>query len=790
MHWRISSNARNGLKIIEEIPDYRLCLIEGPNGVGKSVAVQLLELISGKVPASLSAPPVWYSFKENLGNTVVEIGNMAGNGSARIRFTPEAWPSEPPTSVTDSFGEVTIDGQEATMSQMSALLDVTTVRGDESLQDTVRGHIEQIENHLHQTTETVRNRANETDEFVAQFSSDWLRADPAAVGRYTAKVRELKKDLQGAQDRLQEAEKTAEELDRAMEIVREVTSAGSDVQALLQQQADIKKKVAEYNEKITDLEEQSDAAEKALAAQGGTAAELSTAEKTLRTRQTRLSKQQRELAELTARIGLPADLEIVRAELKTCNTEQKRLTAEINAIDKGRRTQDALQRLIPVLDGTSIAESDDVLMVIREDRYTGRQVRDGFAARSTEIAESPRPEKALETNADMDKVKRRIAALTRYRTAITDLDRTGVLLAEADAEHKLAQKKSAGATKAAADLREIHEALAAVESHLNTAHQESVELQERIGLSGVSSAKEAKAALSALLTVLGVDEAELDTAQATAARKLHEAADDVKDRTKAIAVAEREANDAHTHISTLLSEVATSPTYEWLRAALSADHLDALPHDDMVIFTRVRQVILDAAEAVFAAGRQLDRLARLAHVLAEAKPSKSDAAQLEQPIGPPLARALGDSLRRALNTESIRNRVFGGLEVERLDLQGQVIVLAGPDGHSERRAMSAFSTGERAFAFTQARILDLQPSAKPNRLLVLDEFGAFISADRMADLREFLDTLDALADQIVIILPLQVNYKDELKDTRGQLREKYEDRIRQLETRNYSAAAL
>lgn len=792
MHWIFDSHgqARNGLQVIKEIPDHRICLIEGPNGVGKSVAVQLLELIAGKVPAALNSPPVWTSFKENLGNTVVEVSNLSGGRSARIRFTPEEWPTAPPTAVTDAFAEVTIDTVPSTLSAMAALLDVTTIRGDESLQDTVRRHIEQIESHLTQTTSTVRDRANETDEFVARVSSDWVRADPSAVHEHAAQVRMLEERLTSAQDRLQRAEQTASDLTRAMEIVRKVTNADADVQALLARQAAVKKTVEEQTTVIAKLNARAEAAEKTLAAQGGTAADLSRAEKQLRGRQTRLSNQMRDVAKLSSQLRLESDPALVRAELKAAQTAQMQLTQEIDAIDRGRRTQDALRRLIPVLDGTTLATSDEVLMVVDEDRFTGREVRTGFETRRTEIAESPRPEKVVETLAEMDKVKRRIRALTEFRNAIESTQRKAELLEEAEQEHKAAQNKSDGATKAAAALRDIHEKLARAQADLTAAHQESVDLQEKIGLSGVSSATEAKAALADLLTELELEETALDSAQATAAQKLRDAADEVERARQKITAARAIADEARTHISTLRSEVSSSSAYAWLRDALTPQQREALSGEDLQVFAVVRDTILSVTDKLFDTVRQLERWTRLTGALGETKPSKSAAAQLEQEASAALTQALGDSLRHALNTESIRNRVFGGLSVHKLDLQRQMIVLKDEQGHTEDRPMSAFSTGERAFAFTQARITDLPRSTKPNRLLVLDEFGAFISADRMTDLGDFLGTLSDRAEQIVIILPLQVNYEAELDDTRGALRERYLDRVQQLKARNYSAVAL
>ena len=714
---------------------------------------------------------------------------MAANRSAHILFTPDNWPAEPPITVSDDFGIVTIDGATSTMSEIASLLEVTTIRGDESLQDTVRAHIQQVESHIYQTATMVRSRANETDEFLAQFSSDWLRADPDVVASHTVRLEGLSKDLVAAQEGLRNAERVSADLDRALELRRKLASADTDVRTMLARQSELKQQVSNFESVIVALEAQSEAAEAALAAQGGSAAELSAAEKTLRTRESRSANQLRDLAQLAAINDLAPEQTAITAALIEANKDYERLAQQVDVIDRGRRIHEVLNRMLPVLEATTIAASDDILMVIDEMRFTGKQVKGGLRARSKEISDSPLPDEVQATVAQLDDAKRRLARLNAFKEAFIALGRTDKLVKDGTAALKAAQGKATGATQAAATLRDVHAELGTVQADLTAAHQESVDLQERIGLNGVTSAKEAKAALYRILGELGLVEADLGEAQAVAIANVRGETDRVARIRESIQNAQSSTDEALGNIRTLVAEVTTAAHYQWLREALSKEQLRAFASGSTDILRTIRSSILEASDVVFAAVGELEGLARLAHVLAEDKPSKSDTTQLEQKLGEPMARALGESLRQALNSESIRQRVFSGMEVLGLDLQGQVIVL-GENGREERRPMSAFSTGERAFAFTQARIKDLPISTKPNRLLVLDEFGAFISADRMADLREFLETLSDIADQIVIILPLQVNYQAELKDTRGQLKERYEERIRQLDAHGYLAVPL
>jgi len=58
VRFEIDSRTTDGLRVIPEIPDIHACMLEGQNGIGKTVAVQLLELVSGQIPEALQTRPI------------------------------------------------------------------------------------------------------------------------------------------------------------------------------------------------------------------------------------------------------------------------------------------------------------------------------------------------------------------------------------------------------------------------------------------------------------------------------------------------------------------------------------------------------------------------------------------------------------------------------------------------------------------------------------------------------------------------------------------------------------
>jgi hypothetical protein len=114
-------------------------------------------------------------------------------------------------------------------------------------------------------------------------------------------------------------------------------------------------------------------------------------------------------------------------------------------------------------------------------------------------------------------------------------------------------------------------------------------------------------------------------------------------------------------------------------------------------------------------------------------------------------------------------------------------VLWTNEGVTLERPLSAFSSGEQAFAYTQAQValLEHDDAAVANRLIVLDEFNAFIDSQRMDDLASYLvDRRSRIPhDQVVVILPL------ETQNTAGATGATVA-RIRELENRGYFAEAF
>src|SRR4051812_46899552 len=87
--FRAIDAAARGLRVLAEIPDIRLARIEGENGIGKTLAARLLELISGEQPFA-TLPRAWDSLVDLLGAVDVEIDGLS-SGSVLVSLNSHAW---------------------------------------------------------------------------------------------------------------------------------------------------------------------------------------------------------------------------------------------------------------------------------------------------------------------------------------------------------------------------------------------------------------------------------------------------------------------------------------------------------------------------------------------------------------------------------------------------------------------------------------------------------------------------------------------------------------------------
>jgi len=144
---------------------------------------------------------------------------------------------------------------------------------------------------------------------------------------------------------------------------------------------------------------------------------------------------------------------------------------------------------------------------------------------------------------------------------------------------------------------------------------------------------------------------------------------------------------------------------------------------------------------------------------------------------------------------AVRRALLPEAESLEVDL-GDRVVRWWEGGALRERPLEAFSSGEQVFALTRARLALLdtrQPlGPKRQRLVFLDEFGAFVAENRKADLAELLRKRrdDRPEESFVCVFPLTRDYRALAESSLPEHRTLYGDLADQLDNREYFTAAF
>ncbi len=146
-----------GLEVLQEIPDVTPCLLEGPNGIGKTLAVHLLELVAGGQPY-LADPQLWTSLKALLGPTAITVDNLADGRSLTVDLDPERWPDAVGEPLGERLGSARLDGTEVPASTAAQLLSVVRIAGTETPAETVKRSMSATRTRLNAASAAVEPR--------------------------------------------------------------------------------------------------------------------------------------------------------------------------------------------------------------------------------------------------------------------------------------------------------------------------------------------------------------------------------------------------------------------------------------------------------------------------------------------------------------------------------------------------------------------------------------------------------------------------------------------------------
>jgi hypothetical protein len=743
-----------------------------------------LELISGKQPYA-EHQQSWQALRDRLGATTVTLSGLADDAELVVRFTPDGWPvEEVPLSVEGWLGEFVLNGSPVDASTAQELVWVERFAGNEDLDATLRRRLDIYADRVERTHRHVNATTVAVNEILLPIVDQLRPLDPDRLLSQQSDLAEAETAESDGRETLGEAISRHRRILEAIEHARVVDAANEPAAELAAERTELQRQLSLATQERDEIQARVEETAERLKREGDAQGALADAQRIQRYRAKRLRNLTNQADSQARQLNIEQDADRARTVYDEARGHLEELRSQRAAVDAGGQTA----RLIDRVDGLLVSADtegldEQELVVIDGDRLTVRQVREGMRTRAEELRSRPLPEELQALDEAIREAQRRAARLATLVRTLEDLARQEELLDEADREVATATDRAETAGVLDETFREDSRRLGQLEEQIDQLGTRLAELYEQMGLVGGQSLEDAQADLDAELADLGIDDPGSLTGEEQVSRRgVEEATTAVNAASDRAANLRRAVTVVQAAIDAALSTLHADPVWRWVAPGPNLNGEDALSR-----FADVRSRLLALDQRL----EDADRLLESFRAVATAALDKDDPLVGRTPRVAAVRRVLGNELRGFLNTPRIRAALFGGAQVTNVDPLKAQLTLATPEGASTR-PFESFSTGEQAFAFTQARIRELVAPDEPNRLLVLDEFGAFVAADRLPALIQFLnaDALGAICDQVLVVLPLQVDYEADLEFTTGALADRYRERAAQIQQRGYCAVPL
>lgn len=758
MRFRIDApDASHGIRVIDEIPDLRLCRVEGVNGVGKTLALHLLEICSGRQPYATRSH-AWKSLCRYLGPTEITVegldtGRTEAGGTLRFAFD---WrgrtDTEAPREITaELFDEVSLDGRPlGQMGEVRELLSVVRIAGDQSLTDTIAGVVAYDAQVLRSAAALAEARKLVSD----RHAEELLAAFPKAPAVAALEVAGRREALQARRRELEDQRDTAAARLEVLEAAETAAAAAAEIE---RDAGTLEEEIAALKEQAAAARERSEAAERALAEareRERLTKEAATAQKKaeslVRRRLGDLEKLEGQAAELAEELEVAPEEDAAERALEELRARREEVARRRGDAADAIALRDLLDGLLTALAPTvSGGLRGRVIARIEGEPITAGALLDAVQERRVDVSEEMEIVETLDRElAELGEAEGRLEELT---ATLVKAERKRESLGEAEeALKKLSEEAPEGGSSAecAAERAAAQRAEIEIGSALGIAQRQrarlgggaspedlAAELARRLGEAGTTVAGLAEA-----LTVTrgeAVETRDLLLAAGVEAETLEaEAAELGRELSRQSAALERE--DAHAALRAILGPRApraggdpVEQAEAWVGAHEAADRSVARVQETSFRLASLEREIRDLFEAI----RHGDS---------------------PPPALDPVRRLYQERLLERFDQPELVAALFDGGQLTQIDLNAAEIVWRTADDKPRVRPFEAFSSGERAFAYVQAQLAALGAGPARNKVVAIDEFGAFLSTDRLLRLQGAVSRRleEGMVDQAIVVLPL------------------------------------
>lgn len=759
MLFKIDAETRGGLRVIPAIPNIKLCWLEGQNGIGKTAAVRLLELVAGRQPFS-SNPDAWASFKENLGKTTIEISDFPSSAtvqSIEVELTPEKWPDDPVT-LTGDLGNIFVDGTASDHLALREQIDIVCIGGNETIVSQLRNLVGTDLALVVRCRNWLEDIAKEAESILSPLILDLNRLSTSEFANAKEEVQLAQHRLTAANSRLHSSDlrrKDLQELLELYELQKEQQALGPSVQA------DLKDSTA----RVQDLTRKKDALAEHLQSLVPDRAASKRLQKELdRLQKLRDGRRKRAARTLSTARRILQTLELAENDLSSAIRKaigkRRDLRKERSSLASLPKVLEIVQAVRTPLAEVETSSLDDEIIAILDDqqRISAASLRAGVDARSHELEQDSNYDTLVDLDRRIREQDNHIGNLRYAKEKLEDAKRKTDLLSEVEKDIETLTeriRKSSGD-----EYSKVLDQLAHIESNLNEAIKRQAEVALHLDLlNRKGGAEELEATISELESKLAVAPKQVSDHLAEANESYREIAAEHHQRKLELIEREQESRKLDDQLERAIQLIGRGTDYQWIQNNVSANKLPNVRNERLDALRKLSDLATAANSVQSDIEEALNLLAALQDALDGIHISVGMHRELRRnPYVEQLIKWYEDQMAEFLSNSDISETLFGEERFERFDLMNGFISWRTASGEQTRRPIEAFSSGERAFSYMLTAILRHQESTAQHRVFVLDEFGAFVEQSRRSRLWHFLDerlVKAGLASQVVVILPLQ-----------------------------------
>jgi hypothetical protein len=671
---------------------------------------------------------------------------------------------------------------------------VHRLAGDETLIETLAQQAEYAEGIIKRWRDSVLSDAGPITrletfaDIVLKTLGDWT----------TPRYEDLLTNLGSAERELADANRLLQTANRRQEQLREVLEIQHRLDQLRRIAPDFQQRINGVDERIRDTRDELDRLHREITTRAEEAGrtlpavkELKNARATLERNQKRLSRALNAAHQAAAELGLDPTAQLVSREAQSLRSLVMELQARQSAMDAApamRRLLDEVTR--PLLDAEGRGLSDEVALEDPETdlQLSVAQTRLGLATRRARLEGQPPPPEAKKVADELRRATDRLGRVVQLMTHLEEVDKFRRLVATN--ERRVDQALSTAAPRARAELHALEERRRQLHAVVLELAAERAMLHQQLSILSGEPADVLGARLSAALEELAVSPDAVAEAVADAEESMRNAGLGLERARDRVALLKRDAARAEADVRRAARSLDLRGELGWLRDAVTpaaAIPDKATMKQQLQTVERVRQGIQGVIERLSGHRIQLGAvelaLGGVARMLRGSDPKTTEYVT-------ELATWFGHRFSEWFNATEIRRELLPEADDGvRVDVAAREVKWQ-TRGRERSRPLEAFSSGEQAFAYTRARIasLDQELAKVPNRLIVLDEFGAFIAQDRLSGLLSYLQrrASDHPFDQILVILPVSHDYDEEAASSVGDQKDKYDNLARQIRSQQFA----